>query len=253
MRQLLFLILFLFSLSALAEEGRWEQLYDFNTTMAARGSVEAEYKLGEMNEEGQGTQKNLQVAREWYLKAASHGHVRAEYKLGTIYEYGIGVTVDKDEAKRWYEKAASHGIYMAKRKLNEWEQNGKKKEAAANIAPVSQGEENKVRQVEQEKLQLEQKRKSAADAQLKKQVEEDKARQAAAPKRADEQRARQTAQTNKEIAQPPSTGQKAVSEEGMAEKSGVRVVATDGGEKDAFETDPCKTPAARFMSTCKNK
>ena len=243
MKRLLFLILFLFSFSATAEDDHWKELYDFHTTMAARGSVEAEYKLGEMNEAGQGTAKDLQAARDWYLKAAAHGHVGAEYKLGTFYENGIGVSVDREEARRWYEKAAEHGIFMAQRKLKEWDKKDTKSTAPANVVvPARPDKGNVAPKVQQEKTGLEQERKNEAEQLKKKQMEAEKARQAAI--------ARQAAQAREKKARQP-VEQKTTGVQKKTDSS--QPVATDGGEKESFETDPCKTPAARFMSTCKNK
>ncbi len=251
MKQALFAIVFVLSFPVQADEGHWNELYNFHTTMAAQGSVEAEYKLGEMNEEGQGTEKDLKAAHEWYLKAAKHGHVGAEYKLGTFYEYGIGVDSDRAEAKRWYEKAAAHGKFVAQRKLKNWDKGtDKPKKAPVAQTPVTDKAEMdiKVRQAE--------KAKAAAAMRLKQQeAEKAKARQQEiARKRAEEQRARQAAQVpERTTPQPTITEQKKSVEVVQPKATPTQAVAADGSETDSFETDPCKTPAARFMSTCKNK
>jgi TPR repeat protein len=40
---------------------------------------------------------------------ADHGDVKAQFKLGQIYEQGLGVASDPLEATRWYRMAAEQG------------------------------------------------------------------------------------------------------------------------------------------------
>ncbi|KAG0241032.1 hypothetical protein BGX31_001492 [Mortierella sp. GBA43] len=57
----------------------------------------------------QGLLQSEPLAYEWASKAAHRGWSKAEYTLGHYHEVGIGVPQDLDIAKQWYIKAASQG------------------------------------------------------------------------------------------------------------------------------------------------
>ena len=54
---------------------------------------------------------------KWFLDAAENGHVEAMYRLGEIYEEGRGTNVDLDAAAKWYNAACEKGHRMAAQKL----------------------------------------------------------------------------------------------------------------------------------------
>ncbi len=76
----------------------------------------------------------------------------------------------------------------------------------------------------------------------------------AAQKQGEEERARQAAQRRFEQEQAREAAHREAEEESRrpaiaaAPPPGAAVPAAEN-----FETDPCKTPAARFMSTCRNR
>lgn len=47
----------------------------------AQGNMYAPWNLGRMYENGWGVQKNLDMAKQWYEKAAGRGHPNAKNKL----------------------------------------------------------------------------------------------------------------------------------------------------------------------------
>lgn len=57
------------------------RLYKVQLAMAEKGDARAQYFLGEMHEQGLGTQQNLDEAFKWYEKAAEKGDVWARRKL----------------------------------------------------------------------------------------------------------------------------------------------------------------------------
>ena len=63
------------------------------------------------------SQQNYSDAVNWFLKAAEHGHVEAQFKLGNCYEYGNGVPENSEAAARWYRKAAEQGHIEAQYEL----------------------------------------------------------------------------------------------------------------------------------------
>lgn len=73
---------------------------------AEQGDAESQYSLGINYYTGQGVNRDLVVAREWFQKAAEQGQADAQYQLGEIYMKGQGVAKEPDWAARWYGKAA---------------------------------------------------------------------------------------------------------------------------------------------------
>jgi TPR repeat protein len=72
------------SVAAQASNQMQSSLYQFQMKMAQKGSPKAEFLVGEMNEEGRGTPKNLDDAIAWYQKAAEHGYTEASKRLAGL-------------------------------------------------------------------------------------------------------------------------------------------------------------------------
>lgn len=62
----------------------WTNIFKFQTKMAKRGSVSAQYILGEMYEEGRGVAQSNTKAIEWYEKAQRNGHEDAALRITQI-------------------------------------------------------------------------------------------------------------------------------------------------------------------------
>lgn len=80
-----YLIWFLFLLTVLSTqpviaEDIWQGVFSYQKKMAEHGHPEAQIKLGEMYEEGHGTEQNYDKARHWYLKAAEQGYSKGRIK-----------------------------------------------------------------------------------------------------------------------------------------------------------------------------
>jgi len=73
----------------------------------------AQYFVGRMYAAGQGVEKNMETAADWYRKAAELGVADAQYRLGTLYEEGDGVVRDIESAYGWYSVAAHLGNVKA--------------------------------------------------------------------------------------------------------------------------------------------
>lgn len=76
---------------------------------AQLGSAEAEYKCGEMYDDGKGTAVDYAKALYWYEKAAKQNHLLAQLECRKMYEKGKGTAVDEAKALYWLEKAAEQG------------------------------------------------------------------------------------------------------------------------------------------------
>jgi hypothetical protein len=58
-----------------------DTVFRFQSKMAQRGHVASQYALAYMYESGQGTDKNLALAKDWYRQAAQQGFVPAQDRL----------------------------------------------------------------------------------------------------------------------------------------------------------------------------
>ena len=85
---------------------------------ARQGYAPAQYACGKMYQDGEGTEKNLEMAVSLYEKAASQDHRWGQYALGCMYEEGRGVPVDFFKALSLYGKAAKQGHGEAKARLD---------------------------------------------------------------------------------------------------------------------------------------
>ena len=74
---------------------------------AQHGDVNAQFEVGRMYAEGDGTELNYSKAAEWYQKAAMRRHDMAQNNLGDLFRAGNGVRRDLGKAREWYEKAAA--------------------------------------------------------------------------------------------------------------------------------------------------
>ena len=83
---------------------------------AEQGYDRAQYMLGRCYLAGIGAWDPEEAVR-WFKKSAAQNHDKACYYLGYCYEEGKGVDRDKQIAREWYEKAAELGNASAKEAL----------------------------------------------------------------------------------------------------------------------------------------
>jgi uncharacterized caspase-like protein/uncharacterized coiled-coil DUF342 family protein len=74
--------------------------------LAEAGDPAAQTYVGEIYEQGLGTNPDPATAATWYRKAADKGYSRAALNLGTLYEQGRGVERDPTQALNWFRKAS---------------------------------------------------------------------------------------------------------------------------------------------------
>lgn len=84
---------------------------------AAQGYSEAQYGLGLMLSNREGTTKNYSQALEWFIKAANQGHKDHQRTLGKIYAAGEITPTDHKQAIYWLSKAARQGDSYAQSEL----------------------------------------------------------------------------------------------------------------------------------------
>jgi localization factor PodJL len=77
---------------------------------ANQGLAPAQYRLGSLHEKGQGVKKDLNKARQLYLLAADKGNAKAIHNLAVLYAEGIDGKPDYTTAGQWFRKAALRGV-----------------------------------------------------------------------------------------------------------------------------------------------
>lgn len=84
---------------------------------AGANNVEALEQLGTMYFKGNGVEKNLKKALDFYKNAADRGSGLGNYQIGRAFETGTGAPKDAVKAKVYYKKAADLGYQNAINKL----------------------------------------------------------------------------------------------------------------------------------------
>lgn len=84
---------------------------------ARMGDPVAQFRLGQMHENGQGVVQSDTEAASWYMKSAEQGHDKAQARLGDLFKAGRGVPRNDLEAFRWYREAAQQGNPSAQNSL----------------------------------------------------------------------------------------------------------------------------------------
>ena len=69
---------------------------------AESGEAEAQVKLAQAYQEGNGVSRNDGLAAQWYRKAAEQGNPVAQNCLGNMYRIGTGVEKNNEAALNWY-------------------------------------------------------------------------------------------------------------------------------------------------------
>lgn len=72
-------------------EQSYEKAREWYKKAAEQGNSDAQFKLANIYEEGQGVQQSFEKAVEWYEKAAILGNAEAQLKMGIMYEQGLGI------------------------------------------------------------------------------------------------------------------------------------------------------------------
>lgn len=94
--------------------GDYPKAFSLFMPLAQQGMAVAEYQIGLMTEQGQGTAANMSRAFEWYTKAAEKGVADAYYALGQLYSKGEVVAKDPAQAHALFDLAVKGGNKVAK-------------------------------------------------------------------------------------------------------------------------------------------
>lgn len=100
------------------EAGNYTEAYAQWLPLAEKNDVAAQRNIGHLYRWGQGVEKDIDKAMQWYRRAAELGFSRAQANLAAIYLQGEeGVTVNYDEAHKWFAAAAIQGHAVAQYNL----------------------------------------------------------------------------------------------------------------------------------------
>lgn len=78
------------------------------------GDADSLHRVGLLYENGDGVEKNYELARACYEKAASQGNLDSIYRLGNFYHYGKAMAKkDLSKAREFYQKAVDQGLVKA--------------------------------------------------------------------------------------------------------------------------------------------
>jgi uncharacterized protein len=92
---------------------------------AEKGDASAQFRLGQLYDEGTGVRQDYRQAMEWFEKAAKQGHVGAQINLGTLYLQGEGAPQSDQMAMFWFRQAAEQGDALAFAKLGWMSEQGR--------------------------------------------------------------------------------------------------------------------------------
>lgn len=258
-------------------------VFRFQIKLAEQGNPEAQYKVGEMYEQGKGVPKDMDKAKEWFKKSAKQGHRKANYKLlylevqmnglndvtktqvdslrkeaaagvpdaqyflGKMYASGIGVPKSLNNALAWLNKATFNGISEAEH------------EAIAVDEELARIREKEAKQ-RAEALEEARKKREAKDKAKQEQAEKEKRlaaqraaerKRIAAEKRAAEERQKQDEQARLAALRAKKKEQPRRQSVQTAVVKKEEATSKKEEKKATFVSDPCKGKSARFLSTCR--
>jgi len=111
MKALLLVIAVLFSVNSFAgadeantayDNGAYKKAFYLYKKSAEQGYSSAQYNLGAMYYNGEGTVQDYKKAIHWYKKSAEHNHASAQSNLGLMYGKGKGTVQNYVRAHMWW-------------------------------------------------------------------------------------------------------------------------------------------------------
>ncbi len=271
----------LISVMSYADNDPMVSLFKFQSQMAAQGNVEAIMKLGEMYEQGQGTRRDLNKALEMYEKAQAQGHadaVKAIRRIEKIKKQDVRKLEIERKKKLAHEKlvrekAAREKAVRAKAARDEAM---REKAAREKIVREKVAEEKALR----ERMAKE---KAEREKQAIKKAAREKAEKAAKMRRQQNQREelpgmgwdeeddedegddgdettgiKPAAKNVKQVARQEKPAAKDLNPVARKAKLAAKELkpvknVKQGSDDEGFSSNPCATPAGRFMATCRKR
>lgn len=252
-------------------------VFRFQIKLAEQGNPEAQYKVGEMYEMGNGVAKDLTVAQGWFEKSAKQGHKKSTYKLlfleiqsnglndytkeqlglirkesvagnadaqyflGKMYASGVGVPKSLNNALTWLNKATFNGVTEAEHEAIAVEEELvriREKEAKKRVTALEATNKKKAKE----------EKKAKAQAKKKKDLDKKRKSDAAIARRKAQRETDAKLSSTKRVEEKRVASEKPKKKVAETSKS---TASKKSDDKSSFETDPCKGKKARFLSTCR--
>jgi len=246
-----------------------------NLMLFTNAGAEAQYKVGEMYEAGQGATKNITTAISWFEKAAKQGHEKAGYKLlfleiksnglndytksqlgllrqkaatgntdaqyflGKMYAAGVGVPKSLNNALTWLNKATFNGVIEAEHEAIAVEKelaHIRKKEANKRVIALAEAKKRRVAENKKAENKL-------RTQQANKSKKDAQARKTIEERKRIEEERRALAEEKRQLEKE----RQHLAEE--RDRAANKAAEKEG--KSSFVSDPCKGKSARFLSTCR--
>ncbi|MEC7875259.1 MAG: tetratricopeptide repeat protein [Pseudomonadota bacterium] len=99
-------------------KGQYKKAFLLWKSLASGGDSASQNYLGIQYYLGLGVERNLELAKKWYEKAASQDFADAQYNLGVMYENGEFVEQDFITASMWFYAASKNGNKNAKKRID---------------------------------------------------------------------------------------------------------------------------------------
>lgn len=90
---------------------------DYLIKAASQGSAEAQFYLGMVHIEFPEFENPRETAFKCFLNAAQKGHIKANHQLGVMFELGFGTEINIQKAIAYYQIAADHNFNPSSHKL----------------------------------------------------------------------------------------------------------------------------------------
>ena len=89
----------------LYNDGKFKEALNLFKEIAKNGDDSAMDRIGTMYADGEGIEKNISKAIEWYKQSVSEGGLTSLYNLGLVYKCENNI----NESKRWFSMALNEG------------------------------------------------------------------------------------------------------------------------------------------------
>jgi len=266
----------LISVMSYADNDPMVSLFKFQSQMAAQGNVEAIMKLGEMYEQGQGTRRDLNRAIEMYRKAQAQGHAdagKAIRRIEKVKKQAVRNLEIERKKKLARDKALREKVAREK---------AVREKAARDKAMLEKAAREKIvrEKAAREKAAREKTAREKADREkeaIKKVAREKAEKEKAVKARRQQKQADEIPgmgwdeEDEEEITaiKPAAKNVKPVARKAKPESKNLNPVARkakpsakklkppenvkEESDDEGFSSNPCDTPAGRFMATCRKR
>ena len=226
------------------DEQMFSKLFAFHSKLASQGNLESITQLGLMYERGEGVKKDRKKAIELYQIAADKGYQPAIEYLVNINAKKSNSSAPVNTADRLRVPTPKETASNSSNPANNQQELEDKLEKQQQEAKAARAELEKLRQT---KLEQERKQK-----QLQDEIEQArKTQEKIARERDKAEAARRELELAKKKQLPAAQKQQdaALNQPNKVQPENTSSKAKDGKDSN-FSSNPCNTPAAKFMSTC---